>query len=421
MVCAFLSGTIPMSLAVAQDADATGWVNISDPVIAAVTNAGTKKLTAPLIRGFNYVIGTETFHPAYQFTQKPRLVETAEAIQAMGATVIKFEMSKKYASPTGNIPTPDPAIHSLAQLARDEPAHRAVLDMPFAYYLIWTHTFSSTGDKSWREGFPKAAQDKEYREVYDFASYLLKTYSHTGKTFYLGHWEGDGWLRGSVRPEDDVNVTPQAVQGMIDWLNTRQRAVDDAKRDTPHSGVEVWHYTEVNHVKLAMQGRKALVNEVLPNTQVDYVSYSSYDTERDPEELKAALSFIESKLPPKPGITGKRVWIGEYGFPTDQFSAAKQDAMARGVMRAGLEWGCPFILYWEMFNNEVRQGRQRGFWLIDDGGVKQPIYHTHQQLYAWARGYVADFNRTNQRVPTPEEYSKAALSFLNRLPSIPEK
>ena len=376
--------------------------------------------TAPT-RGFNYVLGTETFHPAYHFTQKPRLVETAEAIQALGATVIKFEMSRRYAGPTGNTTNLNPSIHSLAELARDEPAHHAVLDMPFAYYLIWTHTFSSAGDKSWRQGFPQAAQEKEYREVYDFASYLLKTYSHTGKTFYLGHWEGDGWLRGSVRLEDDVNVTPQAVEGMIDWLNTRQRAIDDAKRDTPHSGVEVWHYTEVNHVKLAMRGRKALVNEVLPHTPVDYVSYSSYDTERKPEELKAALSFIESKLTPKPGITGKRVWIGEYGFPTDQFSPAQQDAMARGVMRAGLEWGCPFILYWEMFNNEVQDGRQRGFWLIDNAGAKQPIYYTHQQMLTWAREYVSSFNRSHQRVPTPEEYGKAALSFLNALPPTPEK
>jgi len=46
--------------------------------------------------------------------------------------------------------------------------------------------------------------------------------------------------------------------------------------------VQVWHYTEVNHVKLAMQGRPALVNEVLPKTTVDLVSYSSYDTAHDP-------------------------------------------------------------------------------------------------------------------------------------------
>ena len=50
------------------------------------------------------------------------------------------------------------------------------------------------------------------------------------------------------------------------------------------------------------------------------------------------------------------------------------DNLSRRVMRAGLEWGCPFVLYWEMYNNEVRDGRQRGFWLIDNEGRKQPVY-----------------------------------------------
>lgn len=363
---------------------------------------------------FNYVIGTQTFSPLYQFTKEPRLLETAEAIRDMGSTAIKFEMSPRYARRYGVSAGQIPPIHSLTELAKFEPAHRQVLDMPFAYYVLWAHTFSLKGDKSWREGFPKEAQDREYREVYDFVAYLLKTYSGTGKTFFLGHWEGDGWLRGSSRTEDDANVTPQAVQGMIDWLNTRQRAVDDAKRDTPHHGVQVWHYTEVNHVKVAMHGHKALVTEVLPKTKVDYVSYSSYDTAGDPQELKAALDFIASKLPAKAGIPGKRVWLGEYGFPSIKYSPAEQDALSRQVMRVGLEWGCPFVLYWEMYNNEVDEnGKQRGFWLIDDKGAKQPLYCTHQNFYRWARQYRASFAKTAGRTPTFDEFRKAAIEHLD--------
>ena len=384
-------------------------------VNATCALAGEPGPAAPAcVDPFNYVIGTQTFSPAYQFTKEPSLVETAEAIRGMGATVIKFEVSRRYARRYGVSVTNLLSIHSLTELARDEPAHRKVLDMPFAYYVLWTHTFSLDGDTSWRKGFPKAAQEKEYQEMYDFVAYLLRTYNGTGKSFYLGHWEGDGWLRGSSRPQDDVKVTPTAVQGMIDWLNTRQRAVDDAKRSTPHQGVEVWHYTEVNHVKVAMHGHKALVNEVLPRTTVDYVSYSSYDTAGNPDELKQALDFIESKLPPKPGIAGKRVWLGEYGFPSIKFSPAEQDALSRRVMRVGLEWGCPFVLYWEMYNNEVDEtGKQRGFWLIDDHGVKQPIYWTHQKFYEWARQYVARITKARERPPASEEFRKAAIAYLN--------
>jgi hypothetical protein len=215
-----------------------------------------------------------------------------------------------------------------------------------------------------------------------------------------------------VNPKDDVLVTPEKVQGMIDWLNTRQRAIDDAKRDTPHQGVQVWHYTEVNHVKLAMDGRKAVVNEVLPHTHVDFVSYSSYDTAGDPELLKKALSFIESELPAKPGFTGKRVFIGEFGFPSIRYKPEEQDLKSRHVLQAGMEWGCPFVLYWEMYNNEIDKRGQVGFWLINDKGVKQPIYNTYQQFYQQARKYVGDYIRTNGKPPTMEEYDKTAAGML---------
>ena len=363
---------------------------------------------------FNYVVGTQTFSPLYQFTKESRLVETAEAIRALGSTVIKFELSPRYARATGNVATPVPTIQSLVDLARDEPSHRRVLDMPFANFVLWVHSFNG-GTEKWHKGLSTENAEKEYREIYDLTAYLLTAYSGSGKTFFLGHWEGDGWLRGSVAKENDAKVTPVATQGMVDWLNTRQRAVDDAKRDTPHHGVAVWHYTEVNHVKLAMQqNRPALVNQVLPRARVDFVSYSSYDTAKNPEELRAALSYIESKLTPKPDIAGKRVFIGEYGFPACRYSTEEQDRLSRQVMRVGLEWGCPFVLYWEMYNNEIDKstGAQRGFWLIDDKGVKQPVYRTHENFYRQSRQFVAEFKTKNGRVPSREEFGRFAVTLL---------
>jgi hypothetical protein len=362
---------------------------------------------------FNYVLGTQTFDPSYQFTKQTPLVETAEAIQALGSTVIKF----------GLIPKGQSAFHSLTELARDEPSRRHVLDMPFAYFVIWMHTYSNPGGGSWRNGFSQTAQTNEYREVYDLVAYLLKTYDGSGKTFYLGHWEGDGMLRGSIGKEFDVRATPTAIQGMIDWLTVRQRAADDAKRDTPHHNVQVWHYTEVNHVTPARdEGRPTLVNKVLPRVPVDFVSYSSYDTSNfpRPDNIKSALDYIESKLTPKPGITGKRVFIGEYGYPIlkktskqNAHTPQEQEALSRIVMLAGLEWGCPFVLYWEMYNNEVNSdGSQRGYWMIDDKGVKQPIYETHRRYFDWAHHFVAaEISRTGQS-PDDVTFRTAAVNYL---------
>ncbi len=355
----------------------------------------------------NYVLGTQTFSPAYQFTTETRLVETAQAILDMGSNTLKFGMSKRYHGERQNVPAASPSIGSLTDLARDEPSHRRVLDMPFAYYVIWAYCFTPGW---WDRGFSDADRDLEYEELYAFASYLLKAYNGTGKTFFLGHWEGDWHLRRGYNARDDSVVKPEAVAGMISWLNTRQKAVDDARRDVPHERVWVYSYCEVNLVKLAMEGRPSVTNDVLPHTNVDYVSYSSYDSGTDP---RPALDYIESRLPPKPGISGKRVFIGEYGFPAIRHSPEQQDELSRQVMRAGIEWGCPFVLYWELYNNEVDEaGRQRGFWMIDDQGVHQPVYRTHASYYESASRYVADFSQKHARLPTDEEFRAAALSFL---------
>jgi hypothetical protein len=370
-----------------------------------------------MVDSYNYVIGTQTFSPAYQFTKSEPLLETARAIYDLKSTVIKFGLSPQYAGKKangdlGNVREFDPNIHSLTDLVKDEPTYHKVLNMPFSTFILWAHTFSN--DNSWQDGFSEAKQKSEYQEIYNLTQYLLTTCDGTGKTFYLGNEEGDAGLRHSSSPENDALVTPEKSQAMIDWLNTRQRAIDDAKRDTPHQGVQVWHYTEVNYVKLAMAGRKAVVSEVLPHTHVDYVSYACYDTENDPDSLKKALSYIDTQLPAKPGVTTKRVFIGEFGFPAYRNKPDEQDSKSRRVMQAGMSWGCPFVLYWQLYNSEVDKRGQLGYWMIDDKGVKQPIYKTYDHFYSQARRYVNDFIIQNGRPPSLEEYEKVAVVLLDK-------
>lgn len=113
--------------------------------------------------------------------------------------------------------------------------------------------------------------------MHDLARHLLTRYAGTGKRFYLGHWEGDWHLLQDYVTTN--NPSPMAIQGMRDWLNTRQRTVDDARRDTPHAGVEVFLYAEVNRVRDAMrngpESNQRLVNAVLPAVpELDHVSWS---------------------------------------------------------------------------------------------------------------------------------------------------
>jgi hypothetical protein len=366
---------------------------------------------------FNYVLGTQTIGKAYQLTDKPFLVETAEAIHQMGSNLLKIAMSSRSYGKNYGLKRRDD-IRSLADMATREPSVKAVLDMPFGIYQIWAYCFTSGW---WADGLSEAERAAEYEEMYAFARHLLRTYNGSGKTFLLGHWEGDWHLHRNYDRKKDPS--PERIQGMIEWLNTRQKAIDDAKRDVGHSDVALYHYTEVNLVQKAISGGVCLTNNVLPHVDVDYVSYSSYDTINNVrgnarEKLHEALDYVESKLPPKDGVPGRRVFIGEYGYPLTSRqvgSAEKQDEYARDLCRAALEWGCPYVLFWEMYCNcdEYKEtGKHRGMWLIDDTGRKQPFYYTLQRYYGQSREYIAEFRKTHGRAPTADEFRHRAVEFL---------
>ncbi len=274
------------------------------PLIVLLILTLTSLCRAGEVDPFNSILGTQAIGGKYQFTDKPALLESAEVIREMGATVMKF---------APRLDPKHPTIDSVAELVSLDPAYRQVLEMPFADFQMWV---DARAEGAWSRGLKPTEAVAEYRQVYDLAVHLLKTYGGTGKNFYLGHWEGDNMLRGSIDKESDAKMADSVrVQGFIDWLTIRQQAVDDAKRDTPHHGVNVWHYTEVNHPTISLrEDRPSIANKVLPFVPVDFVSYSAYDGQSDPKLLRGTLDYLESKLEPKPNITGKRVFIGEYGF-----------------------------------------------------------------------------------------------------------
>jgi hypothetical protein len=361
---------------------------------ALAAAAGARAQTASPIEHFNYVLGTQTFGPSYHFTAAPPLVETARAIAALGSNTIKFQLK----------PTVE-GERTLADIARSDPAIRTVIDMPFTNLLMWVYSPATRARL-----FDPTTLGTEYSELYDLTRYLRQTYSGTGKVFFLGNWEMDNHLTSSRTKEP----SPEMLANVAAWVERRQQAVEDAKRDTPGSDLRVYYYLEVNLVWDAIAGRPRAANAILPATRVDYVSYSAYDSLLpDPEgKLPQALDYLQSQLRPKDGISGKRVFIGEYGFPADRYTPQDQDTLSRRVMRTGLGWGCPFVLYWEIYNNEVRDGRQRGFWLIDDQGREQPVYFTLQQYYRNARVWVTDFLRRQRRLPTSMEFDGAAVQWL---------
>jgi hypothetical protein len=360
------------------------------------------------------LLGTQAIGGRYQFTQDEPLLESAKLISELGSGIMKFSISKQasFGKAKANVRESNPGLKTLAEIAAKDPTHRAVLDMPFTHFFIWAYPFTTHGSAG---TFKPAERDLEYREMFDLTAHLLRTYSGTGKKFYLGHWEGDWHLRPHFDPKQPF---PENFgDNFITWLKVRQQAIDDAKRDTPHQNVEVWHYTEANLVEPFLKSGQCLANDILPQVDVDFVSYSCYDSLQRGirDDLHATLNHLESKLKPKPGISGKRVFIGEYGFPARRYSPEEQNQKSIETMIAAIEWGCPFVLYWELYDNEGTPEKPGGFWLINEKNQKQPIWHTHQRYFEWARKHITDFQQRTGKPITDAEFRAAALEYLRRL------
>jgi hypothetical protein len=383
------------------------------------------------VANFNYAVGTQTVGSKYMITEKTMLVETATEIMNMGSNLLKFSMHPRYATENYGLPKND-QINSLTKLATLEPSMKEVLDMNFKFYHIWVYGFSQytpepdgkkddTAQIKFINGYPKKYEEALYAELYEFASHLLKTYSGTGKVFYLGNWEGDWHLRSDYDRNKPANM--KTLEGMKRWAKVRQKAIDDAKKNIPHKDVSIYHYIEVNLVRKAITEPESVVlaNSLIEEVNPDYVSYSSYDatnpfkTEKDlTYNLQESLDYLASKLKPKANLPkGKRVWIGEYGNPSKHHNDEMQNLRSIWTIKAALDWGTPFILYWELYNNEVidETGEHVGYWLINHEGTKQPIWHTHHNFYKESKSFVENYIKKNGNAPCFDEFRKEAVKF----------
>lgn len=372
---------------------------------------------------FSLSVGTQSIGVRYQFTDDCALVESAKQILALGSDTLKIAVSLNYED--NYLMTEDERIQSLSDLLQYKPSYLEVMDMPFRNIMLWVYPFEDSRS-AFREGF---ISDEEtaavYQEIYDFTSLLLKRYSGSGKSFFLGNWEGDWHLLRGVY-DYKLDPEPESIKGAIKWFELREKAIADARRDTPHTDVEVYFYIELNHVGKSMDDdRPSLVNKVLPYIRTDYVSWSSYDVtkpairlgeDKGRERVFQALDYIEAHLP-ESDIPGKRVFMGEYGFELVGFESPEvQRDHTASIMKWSLEWGCPFVLYWELYCNEIMpDGKHRGYWLIDDKGEKQPVWHLHKDFLDRANEFTNAYKAEHGKLPSQEHFNREAVVWLEDL------
>lgn len=333
--------------------------------------------TAPA-RGLPDVLGVTHVAGSYHLTEGDFLNEGAEKVLALGSRVIKLYLHK----PRRSYPFSGtwPAVRTPTELAATAP-YRAVFRKPFTTYVLTVYSMGRP-EHYWTKGISPEQKAEETRQFHELTRHLLTTYRGTGKTFVLQHWEGDWAIRGSFDRKADP--TPVAIRGMIDWLGARQAGVDKARAEAPRRGVRVFHAAEVNRVAATMrQKRPGVVDRVLPHTRLDLVSYSAWDSQGDGVTFRKALDFIAAHMPDREPFGARNVYVGEFGAPENDFAPAKVRATVRNVVRTARDWGCPYVIYWQLYCNEPRRRPVRknddcrGFWLIRPDGTR-----------AWTWGYL---------------------------------
>ncbi len=373
-----MTGSMRLSLVIAAWGVAWGWPG-------ALQAGGARRADLADRLGCVHVRG------AYRFTDGDFLNEGADRVLQTGMRVIKVYLhdpAKSYPSAAGW-----PEFKSLVETAR-HPSYRKLLAKPFSTFILTAYAVGAD-DHYWREGVTEADADRERRQFAELTGYLLKTYAGTGKTFVLQNWEGDWALRGAQGSAAQAEPQRLAIEGMIRWLHARQDGVEQGRRTTRARNVRVYHACEVNLVAEAMKDRPTVTNDVLPHTRCDLYSYSAYDTigaaAEDPEAgrelFRRALDHIASKAPDSLDFGARNVYVGEFGWPevrsAQDPSADGEKAMRviRMTTETALAWGCPYVVYWQVYDNESRSGLRRpandevrGFYLVRPDGSRAPAW-----------------------------------------------
>jgi hypothetical protein len=372
--------------------------------------------TSQPLEPYNFILGTNAIGGKYKFTSESKLFEQAQRIRVMGSNILKISLGPN--SPKTYDLNIDKKITTTLDLFLSSPEYKKVFDMDFKYIFSWVHT--NTGI-NWKNGINETQEKLLYDEMFNFASYLLKEYNNSHKTFLIGNWEGD-WM---LLPNYNRTMSPpkEHIQNMTKWFQIRQKAIDDAKKASGSKNVALYYYVEVNLVLKGLKGENCIASSILSEVNPDMVSYSSYEAIKNrtysekKNELERVFDYLEKQLKPKSSLPfSRRVFIGEYGYQaniSDPASFRKQYNETKDIMKITLELNLPFALHWQMYNNEYGpDGDSKQMSLIDETGKKMLLYHLHKNYFDHMNSFLKKFKMMNQVYPSDTAFRKEALQFL---------
>lgn len=221
----------------------------------------------------------------------------------------------------------------LVQLAQLPAYDKVLRDARFRTMLLTTYSRADMVS-NWADGYTSAEYETEREEIRRLGEYLLSNPAFAGKTFIILNWEGDNGI--SLWPNKRT-----VWDYFIQWIRARAEGVKLARQKYPSSNAKLFSGLEFSQVRNWQTNvpcgtpvadpvrndpltNRCVIDYVAPQVEVDYYSYSSWQSLADklenPElnlkqryktDLNFALGLIKAK---RPEVGENNLLLGEYGL-----------------------------------------------------------------------------------------------------------
>ena len=245
----------------------------------------------------------------------------------------------------------------------------------------------------------------EHGQTKELSEFLYRQFGDKPKTVILVNSEADEKL---LEIMNYIGSAERAIDTLTRWTNARFQALDEVRKSYPKARLRVFHALEISLVNLRLvkrgtrfhkvaltqgsseQGWCAL-EHVVPNVVFDLLSYSAYESanspfetwqsDTDPQEtvtrLRRDLERIRTHSERSLSPLGRRrfgkdfVMIGELGYAREQFEHLPTGPLLPRLyyaLKTVIEWGCPYVVLWQVYDSPRDAGKAWGFGMYDKRG-----------------------------------------------------